>query len=90
MLAGVIDREALDPTTTLAWHFFSWISFAHLDPLAIYFVHSLLLVRVNRSMMGPVKILCELGWRSWFGVLDMEMVNRAMKMVNRAIKMAGG
>ena len=21
MLAGVIDREALDPTTTLAWHF---------------------------------------------------------------------
>uniref|UniRef100_A0A804Q188 Chaperone DnaJ C-terminal domain-containing protein n=1 Tax=Zea mays TaxID=4577 RepID=A0A804Q188_MAIZE len=33
-----------------------------------------------RSMMGPVKILYELGWRSWFGVLDMEMVNRAMKM----------
>jgi hypothetical protein len=22
MLAGVIDGEALDPTTTLAWHFF--------------------------------------------------------------------
>jgi hypothetical protein len=31
---------------------FSWVSFAHLDPLALYFVHSLLLVSVNRSMMG--------------------------------------
>ncbi|KAL5672277.1 hypothetical protein ACJX0J_016583, partial [Zea mays] len=31
-------------------------------------------------MERNLKILCELGSRSWFGVLNMEMVNRAIKM----------